>query len=79
MEKIVIKFKYDKKHGCHRISCKGNASNEHIWVACQKLNLNEVEPTKFKKIKHTVKKFIKCLKFALSKEELSSGLVRSGK
>ena len=62
MEKIVIKFKHNE------IICKGNASNEHIWLACQKLNLNEVEPTNAMKAMRFVKKFIRCLKYAFSKE-----------
>ncbi len=61
-EKITIKF----KNGW--ISCVGNASNEHTWLACQKLNLNEVEPTAAMKAKRSLKRFFKALRFALSSE-----------
>lgn len=62
MEKIVIKF----KHG--RVIVQGHASNRHTWLASQKLNLNEVEPTRWMKIKRFVKKFIRCCKYALTPE-----------
>lgn len=62
-EKIVIKFRDGK------ISCKGNASNHHTWLACQKLNLNEVESTRPMRVKAFVKKFVRCVKFALSSKD----------
>ena len=64
METIKIKF----KNG--RVTAVGNASDEHIWLACQKLNLNEVEPTRFKKLKRFIKKFIRCAKYALSSDTI---------
>lgn len=78
MSNIKVKFKHGK------IRIYGDPYEcDHIMLAANKLRLGEVEPTRRVKIKRacksfakTVRKFFKCLAFALFGDCDDSGAIR---
>lgn len=78
MSNIKVKFKH------HTIRIYGDPYEcDHIMLAANKLRLGEVEPTRRVKIKRacksfakTVRKFFRCLAFALFGDCDDSGAIR---
>lgn len=61
MEKITIKFKYDRKLGHHRIVASSNATAEHISYAISKLQVDNIQPSKLHKTIRFVKRIGKTI------------------
>lgn len=62
-KKIVFNFTTGK------VTTYGAVEERHLDIAKAKLHFREVEPCRFDKLKRKVKKFFRCLTYALSSKE----------
>ena len=62
-KKIVVNFKTGE------VKTYGKIEDRHINLAVAKLRFREIQPCTRNRISRKVKKFFKCLRYALSKNE----------
>lgn len=62
-KKIVVNFKTGK------VKTYGNIEDRHLDLAIAKLRVRETQPSNRYRIRRKIRKFFKCAKYALSKNE----------